>query len=150
MVLLQLECNRKGTSLAVLELCFVLGKMVSVFSNPGLLKIHHDKPRRHECLPVVRKRPMKPDELRFEMGPRRIRAFPLLEVRETPAIPCLFTVFRNCGTPLRKAWMGENENRHTAGSQNSVESFHGLSKVRDIHENVVRDHHVKMLIIDCA
>src|SRR5207244_1416208 len=54
------------------------------------------------------------------------------------------------GAPLRKAWMGEHENCHTAGSQNSVEGFHGPSKVRDIHENVVREHHVKALIIDCA
>src|SRR6266508_5491424 len=80
MLLLQLECHRIGTGLAVLEPSCGLGKMVSVFRNPGLLKIHADKSCRHEGLPVVRKRPMKPDELRCEMGPRRTRAFLRLKV----------------------------------------------------------------------
>src|ERR1043166_10143602 len=76
----QLKCHRRGTGLAVLELSFSLGKMIAVCRNPGLLKVHHAKPCRHECLPVVRQRTMKPDKLRGEVCPWWINAFPLLEV----------------------------------------------------------------------
>jgi|RhiMetdeSRZDD1v2_1073273.scaffolds.fasta_scaffold52001_6 hypothetical protein len=51
--LLELKCHRSGTGLAILELSCSLGKMVALCRNPGLLKIHHDKPCRLECLPVV-------------------------------------------------------------------------------------------------
>jgi hypothetical protein len=51
--LLELKCHRSGTGLAVLELSCSLGKMVVLCHNPGLLKIHHDKPCCSKCLPIV-------------------------------------------------------------------------------------------------
>jgi hypothetical protein len=150
MLLPQFECRRIGTGLAVLEPSCGLGEMISVFSNPRLLKIHDDKPCRPECFPVVRKRSMKPDELRCEMGPGRIRAFPRLEVWEAPAIPDLFAVCRHGCTALWKTRMGEDQHGHTVKFQDSVERVHGSPKVRSIHEHIVRDHHVKVLIGDGA
>src|SRR5712691_9948840 len=126
----QLKCHRRGTGLAVLELSFSLGKMVSLCRNPGFLKVHHAKPCRHECLPVVRQRTMKPDELRGEMCPWRIDTFPLLEVREIPAIIDLVAVLRYRGTLLRKAWMGEHEYCHPVHFQEAVECMHGALQVR--------------------
>src|SRR6266545_3943483 len=120
MLLLQLECHRIGTGLAVLEPSCGLGKMVSVFRNPGLLKIHADKSCRHEGLPVVRKRPMKPDELRCEMGPRRTRAFLRLKVRKAPAITYLFAGFRHGCPVLWKTRMGEHQHGHPVSFQDAV------------------------------
>src|SRR6266516_7169767 len=86
LLLLELKCHRSGTRLAILELSCGLGTMVSLCHHPGLLKIHDDKPCCPECLPVVGQRTMKPDKLCREMCPWWIDAFPLLEVREAPAI----------------------------------------------------------------
>src|SRR5215471_21674043 len=93
--LLELKCHRSGTGLAVLELSFRLGKMVAVCRNSGFLKIHHDKPCCPECLPVVRQRTMKPDELRREVCPGGINTFLGLEVRDIPAIRDLIAVLRH-------------------------------------------------------
>src|SRR5882724_1322891 len=144
----QFECHRIGTGLAVLEPSCGLGKMVSVLRNPGLLKIHDDKSCRHEGFPVVRKRPMKPNELRCKMGPRRTRAFLRLKVRKAPAITYLSAGFRHGCTVLWKTGMGEHQNGHPVSFQDAVERFHGCPKVGSIHEHIVRNHHVKVLVID--
>src|SRR5215471_4491297 len=129
----QLKCHRSGTGLAVLELPFRLGKMVAVCRNPGLLKIHDDKPCCPECLPVVRQRTMKPDELRREVCPGGINTFLGLEVREIPAIRDLIAVLRHGSPFLRKAGMGEHEYCHPVWFQDTMESVQGAVQVRGIH-----------------
>src|SRR5215510_11557830 len=139
----QLECHRIGTSLAVLESSCSLGKMVAVCRNSEFLKVHHDKPCRLECLPVVRQRTMKPNELGGEMRPGWIDAFPRLEVRAIPAIIDLVAVLRYGGTLLRKAWMGEHEHCYPVRFQDTVEGVQSSLKVRGIHQHIVCDHQVK-------
>src|SRR5262249_33313654 len=139
----QLECHRIGTSLAVLESSCSLGKMVAVWGNPRFLKIYDHKPCPRECLPVVRQRTMKPDELGGEMRPGWINALPLLEVREAPAIAYLFAVVGYCGISLHKAGMGEHEHCYPVRFQDAVEGTHGAVQVRGIHQHIVCDHQVK-------
>src|SRR5215510_8123233 len=124
--------------------------MVAVCRKSGFLKIHHDKPCRLECLPVVGQGTMKPDELRREMCPGGINAFPWLEVREIPAIIDLVAVLRYGSTFLRKARMGEHEDCHPVRFQDTVECMQSSLQVRGIHQHIVRDHKVKGRIKDCA
>src|SRR5262245_37905539 len=91
---------------------------------------------------------MKPDELCREMCPGGINASLGLEVREIPAIGDFVAVVRHSSTSLRKARMGEDEDGHPVGLQNAVESGHSTPKVRSIHEHIVRNHEVKVLVLE--
>ena len=46
--------------------------------------------------------------------------------------------------------MGEHEHCHPVRFQDAVERFHGSPKVRGIHKHIVRNHHVKVLVIEGA
>src|SRR5262249_4948716 len=92
----------------------------------------------------------KPDEFRGEMCPGWIDAFPLLEVREIPAIGDLVAVVRHGSTSLRKAGMREHEHCHPVRFQDTVECMQSSLQVRGIHQPIIRVHQVKGRISECA
>lgn len=103
MILLQLEGNRIGTGLTIVEFSRIRREVVSLFRDPRLIKFQDHKSRSLECFPVVREWTVKPDRLGGEMPPRRIHAFPPVEVRKTPPIVDFLAVTSDSGTALRKA-----------------------------------------------
>src|SRR5215468_4612871 len=46
--------------------------------------------------------------------------------------------------------MGEHEYCHPVRFQDAVECVQRSLQVRGIHQHIVRDHHVKVLVIQCA
>src|SRR5262245_59308759 len=74
----QFEGHRVGAGLAVSELLFVLGQVVAILGDPGLFKPHDGEPGGSERLPVVRERPVEPEEAGLEVPPGSVHALPRL------------------------------------------------------------------------
>src|SRR5262249_9054632 len=108
--LLQPEGDRVRAGLAVAELLLALSQIVAVLGEPGFLEADHHKPGGGERFPVVRERPVEPEELGLEVCPRRVRAFPRLVIREVPVVRNLPAVLRHGSTALGEAGVGEDQN----------------------------------------
>src|SRR5438105_14438111 len=93
---------------------------------------------------------MKPDEVRGEMSPGRIDAFPPLKIRKTPTVIGLFAVARNRGAPLREAGMREHQHRHSVRSENAMESVHGTLQIGRVHEHVIRNYQIELRVAEGA